>query len=346
MDYRFLGRSGLQVSTLSFGTMTFGGGEYFKHMGNSQVEEARRLVEVCLEAGITLFDTADVYSQGGSEEVLGAAIGRGRRDRVLIATKAFARMGPGQHDAGNSRQHLVKACENSLRRLGTDYIDLYQVHGFDSLAPVEETLSALDQLIRQGKVRYLGCSNFSGWHLMKSLAVAERFGMERFVSQQVYYTLLARELEYELIPLGLDQQVGILVWSPLSFGLLSGKYRRDTPKPDDTRLAQLEPPGTVDWERLYRIVDVLDEIAQARGKSVPQVTLNWLLRRPGITSLILGARNEAQLRDNLGAVGWSLTEAEVRRLETASDFPEIYPYWHQHKWGLERNPRVARNYQP
>ena len=346
MEYRFLGRSGLQVSALSFGTMTFGGGEYFKHMGNAQVDDARRLIDICLEAGVNLFDTADVYSQGRSEEVLGAAIGHERREKVLIATKAFARMGPGLHDVGTSRQHLIMACENSLRRLGTDTIDLYQVHGFDSLTPVEETLSALDQLVRQGKVRYVGCSNFSGWHLMKSLAIAERQSLERFASQQVYYTLLARELEYELIPLGLDQQIGILVWSPLSFGLLSGKYRRNTPKPDDTRLAQLEPPGPVDWERLYHIVDVLGEIAGQRGKSIAQVALNWLLRRPGISSLILGARNESQLRDNLGAVGWSLTEEEVRRLEAASDVPEIYPYWHQHKWGLERNPRLARNYHP
>ncbi len=345
MDYRFLGRSGLQVSRLSFGTMTFGGGEVFKHMGTAQVDEARRLVDICLEAGVNLFDTADIYSLGLSEEVLGAAIGRERRGQVLIATKAFARMGPGVHDAGSSRQHLIKACEDSLRRLGTDTIDLYQVHNFDSLTPVEETLSALDHLIRQGKVRYVGCSNFSGWHLMKSLAASERNGFERFASQQVYYSLLSRELEYELIPLGLDQQVGILVWSPLSFGLLSGRYRRNVPKPGDTRLAQLEPPSTVDWERLYRIVDVLDDVARARGKSIPQVALNWLLRRPGISSLIVGARNEAQLRDNLGAVGWSLTEEEVRRLEAASDVPEIYPYWHQHKWGLERNPLVARSYQ-
>lgn len=346
MEYRFLGRSGLQVSTLSFGTMTFGGGEFFSHMGNSQVDEARRLVDICIEAGVNLFDTADIYSHGLSEEVLGAAIGRDRRGQVLIATKAFARMGPGAHDAGSSRQHLLKACEDSLRRLGTDYIDLYQVHGFDSLTPVEETLCALDQLITQGKVRYIGCSNFSGWHLMKSLAFSEQRSYQRFVSQQVHYSLLSRELEYELIPLGLDQQVGILVWSPLSFGLLSGKYRRNTPKPNDSRLAQMEPPGVVDWERLYGIVDLLEEIARGRNKSVAQVALNWLLRRSGVSSVILGARNEAQLRDNLGAVGWSLSEEEVRRLESASAVPEIYPYWHQHKWGLERNPPVARKYQP
>jgi len=346
MEYRSLGRSGLRVSALSFGTMTFGGGEYFKHMGNDQVDEARSLVDICLDSGVNLFDTADIYSHGRSEEVLGAAIGPDRRHDVLIATKAFARMGPGLHDAGNSRLHLIKACEDSLRRLRTDYIDLYQVHGFDSLVPVEETLSALDQLIRQGKVRYVGCSNFSGWHLMKSIAIASRVGYEPFISQQVYYSLLARELEYELIPLGLDQQIGILVWSPLSFGLLSGKYRRNTPKPESTRLAQMDPPGTVDWDHLYRIVDVLAEVGRNRGKSVPQVALNWLLRRPGISSLVLGARNELQLRENLGAVGWSLSEEEVRRLEAASNVSEIYPYWHQHKWGLERNPFVARIYQP
>jgi aryl-alcohol dehydrogenase-like predicted oxidoreductase len=344
MDYRFLGRSGLQVSALSFGAMTFGGGEYFRAVGNTEGDAARLMVDICLEAGVNLFDTADVYSLGRSEEILGAAIGGERRDRVLIATKAFARMGPDLHDAGSSRAHLVRACENSLRRLGTDYIDLYQLHGFDSFTPVEETLGALDQLVRQGKVRYIGCSNFSGWHLMKCLAVSERHGAERFAAQQVYYSLLARELEYELIPLSLDQQVGILVWSPLSFGLLSGKYRRNAARPDDTRLSHIEPPGTVDWERLYRVVDVMDEIARARGKSVAQIAINWILRRPGISSVILGARNESQLRDNLAAVGWRLTEEEVQRLDKASDVPEIYPYWHQHKWGLERNP-VARRYQ-
>jgi aryl-alcohol dehydrogenase-like predicted oxidoreductase len=346
MDYRFLGRSGLQVSVLSFGTMTFGGEGHFRGMGNIQVEEARRMIDVCIEAGINLFDTADVYSTGRAEEVLGAAIGRERRPQVLIATKASARMGPGLHDAGNSRAHLVKACEDSLRRLGTDYIDLYQLHGFDSLTPLEETLSALDLMIQQGKVRYIGCSNFSGWQLMKSLAVADRGGFQRFISQQIHYSLLCRDSEHELIPLALDQQADILVWSPLNFGLLSGRYRRDAPAPNDTRIALAGAPGAIDWEHLYRIVDVLDEIARERGKSIPQVAINWLLRRPGISSVILGARKESQLRDNLGAVGWSLTEEEVRRLEAVSEVPEIYPYWHQHKWGLERNPLVARSYRP
>ncbi len=346
MDYRFLGAAGLQVSALSFGTMTLGGEMRFRHMGNIQVDEARHIVDLCVEAGVNLFDTADIYSMGRSEEVLGAAIGKERRGKVLIATKAFSRMGPDINDVGCSRAHLIKACEDSLRRLGTDYIDLYQTHGFDSLTPVEETLAALDQLIRQGKVRYVGCSNYSGWHLMKSLALAERYRFQRFASQQVYYSLISRELEYELIPLGLDQKVGILVWSPLSFGLLSGKYRRNSPKPDGTRLNQLEAPGAIDWEHLYRIVDVLDEISRERGKSVPQVAINWLLRRPGVSSVILGARNETQLMDNLGAVGWSLSEEEVRRLDAVSEVPEVYPYWHQHKWGLERNPVIARKYQP
>ncbi len=344
METRFLGRSGLEVPVLAFGTMTFGGGERFVHMGNADVEEARRLVDVCLEAGLNLFDTADVYSVGRSEEVLGAAIGRERRDEVLIATKAFGRMGPGVHDTGLSRQHLVRACEESLRRLGTDRIDLYQVHSFDLLTPVEETLQALDDLVRAGKVRYVGCSNHAGWQLQKALDIAARDRLTRYVSQQVYYSLLHRDTENELIPAALDNGVGILVWSPLSFGLLGGRYRRGAPKPTDTRLANLDAPGTVDWERLYGIIDALDAIAKGRGKTVAQVALNWLLRRPGVTSVIIGARNEAQLKDNLGAAGWSLSEEEVRRLEEASDLPEPYPYWHQHKYALDRNPFVARAY--
>jgi aryl-alcohol dehydrogenase-like predicted oxidoreductase len=344
MDTRFLGRSGLQVPVLCLGTMTLGGGDVFKHMGNVQVDEARRLVDVCLEGGLNFFDTADVYSQGASEEVLGAGIGREHRDQVLIATKAFGRMGPGVHDTGLSRQHLVSACEASLRRLNTDYIDLYQVHAFDTLVPIEETLRALDDLVRAGKVRYVGCSNFSGWHLAKSLGISQHEGLVRYCSQQIYYSLLHRDTENELIPAGLDLGVGILVYSPLSFGLLAGRYRRDTPKPTDTRLANLDAPGSVDWERLYRTIDVLDTIAKERGKTVAQVAINWLLRRPAVASVIIGVRNEAQLKDNLGAVGWSLDEEEVRRLENASDLPEAYPYWHQHKYALDRNPLVARTY--
>ena len=344
MEYRFLGRSGLQVSELSFGTMTFGGDEYFKSVGETQVEEARRLIDICVEAGVNLFDTADLYSHGLSEEILGAAIGKARRDKVLIATKAFFRMGPGIHEVGLSRLHLLRACEDSLRRLGTDYIDLYQVHLSDTLTPIGETLNTLDLLIRQGKVRYVGCSNFSGWQLMKALAVSEKYGYQPFISQQVYYSLIGRELENELIPLGIDQNIGSIIWSPLAFGLLSGKYKRGAPQPAGTRLAKFDAPGHIDWERLYSIVTVLEDIAGSRSKTIPQVALNWLLRRPTVKSVIVGARNESQLRDNLGAVGWSLTEEETRRLEKVSEVPENYPYWHQHKYGAERNPFVARDY--
>jgi aryl-alcohol dehydrogenase-like predicted oxidoreductase len=345
MDYRFLGKSGLQVSTLSFGTMTFGGEGDFKHMGNASVDEASRLIDVCISAGINLFDTADMYSAGRSEEILGAALGK-KRHKILIATKAFYRSGPELHNVGASRLHLIEACEASLKRLGTDYIDLYQMHNFDTLTPLEETLSALDLLIQQGKIRYIGCSNYSGWHLMKALSISEKHGYQRYISQQVYYSLLARELENELIPFALDQNVGGLVWSPLSFGLLSGKYKRGGKKPDQSRLAHMDAPGTIDWEKLYNLVEMLEQVGKARGKTAAQVALNWLLRRPGISSLILGARNEQQLQENLGAVGWSLTEGEVRKIEDASNVPEIYPYWHQHSWGDGRNPLVAKAYVP
>jgi len=339
MKMRLLGKSGLKVSALSFGTMTFGGGDFFEHMGATQVDEARRLIDICIDAGVNLFDTADIYSQGKSEVILGQAIGK-RRDDVLIATKAFARMGEGANDVGLSRHHLIRACEASLRRLGTDYIDLYQVHGFDALTPLDETLRALDDLVRSGKVRYIGCSNYSGWHLMKALCISEREGLERYVSQQVYYSLVARELEYELIPLGLDRGVGILVWSPLAFGFLTGKYRRGQPEPEETRRAKLGDVGTLDLEKGYDIVDTLDEIARDRNVTIPQVALNWLLRQPGISSVIIGARNEQQLQDNLGAATWELTPDEVKRLNEVSAVPPIYPYWHQRKYGIERNPLI------
>ncbi|MBD2100985.1 aldo/keto reductase [Leptolyngbya sp. FACHB-261] len=339
MEMRFLGNSGLRVSALSFGTMTFGGGEFFEHMGATQVDEARRLIDLCIDAGVNLFDTADIYSQGKSEEVLGQAIGKRRHD-VLIATKAFARMGDGANDVGLSRYHLIRACEDSLRRLGTDYIDLYQVHGFDALTPLEETLRALDDLVRSGKVRYIGCSNYSGWHLMKALGVSECKGLEPYVSQQIYYSLVARESEYELIPLSLDQGVGILVWSPLAFGFLTGKYRRGQSEPEDTRRAKLGDVGTLDLEKGYDIVDVLDEIARDRNVTIPQVALNWLLHQPGISSVIIGARNEQQLKDNLGAASWKLTPDEVKRLNEVSEVPAIYPYWHQQKYGTERIPSI------
>lgn len=344
MEYRFLGHSGLQVSELSFGTMTFGGVEMFKNIGSTQVQEARKLIDICLEGGVNLFDTADMYSFGQSETILGQALGKERRDKVLIATKAFMRMGAGVHDTGLSRMHLIKACEDSLKRLGTDYIDLYQVHNFDMHTPLEETLSTLDQLVRDGKVRYIGCSNYSAWHAMKAMAVSEKYRIQPYISQQIYYSLLSRDIENELIPFGIDQRLGTIVWSPLSFGLLSGKYKKGQ-KPTEGRYTEIEGIlGAVDWERLYKIVDVLEDIAKAKSKSVSQVALNWILRKPTVSSVIIGARTEAQLRDNLGAVGWKLTEEEVRKLDEVSAQPEFYPVWHQHRFAGERNPAIAKAY--
>ncbi len=344
MEYEFLGRSGLEVSRLTFGTMTFGGGDWYKHSGSAQLDEATRLVDICIEAGINTFDTADGYSVGKSEEILGKAIGQKRRDDVIIATKVFYPMGPGRHDLGLSRRHIIKACEASLKRLETDYIDLYQLHEQDSHTPLEETLSALEILVEQGKVRYVGCSNFSGWHLMKSLAIQDKRGYQPMISQQVYYSLLARELENELVPLSLDQNVGMLIWSPLAFGLLAGKYRRGKPKPENTRLAHWDTPGKIDYEKLYDIVDLLEVIAKERNKTIPQVALNWLLRRPSVTSIIIGARNEEQLKENLGAVGWTLTKEEVERLDKISERSLPYPYWHQILWSEDRNKDVASCY--
>lgn len=339
MEMRFLGKSGLKVSTLSFGTMTFGGGDnFFQHMGGTQLDEAQRLVDICLDAGVNMFDTADVYSHGLSEELLGKTLSKRRQD-VIIATKAYARMSDNPNDLGLSRYHLIRACEDSLRRLGTDYIDVYQVHGFDALTPLEETLRALDDLVRSGKVRYIGCSNYSGWHLMKALSISEREGLERYVSQQVYYSLVSRELEYELVPLSLDQGVGILVWSPLAFGFLSGKYRRNQPEPEGTRRSTLGDIENLDLEKGYDIIETLSEVANAHGVTIAQAALKWLLHQPGITSVIVGARNEQQLRDNLGAATWEMTREEVQKLNSVSAVPPIYPYWHQRKYGAERNPQ-------
>jgi len=328
MDYRRLGASGLQVPALSFGAATFGGkGDFFAAWGSSDVKEATRLVDICLEAGVTLFDTADVYSGGASEEILGAAV-KGRRDRVLISTKTTLPTGDGPEDAGSSRARLIRACEAALRRLGTDYIDLLQLHAFDAATPLEEVLSTLDDLVRAGKLRYVGASNFSGWHLMKSLAVAERYGYPRHIAHQVYYSLVGRDYEWELMPLGLDQGVGALVWSPLGWGRLTGKLRRGVPLPERSRLhatADFGPP--VADEHLHGVVDVLDEIARETGKTVPQIAINWLLRRPTVASVIIGARNEAQLRDNLGAVGWHLDADQVARLDAASAVTAPYPYF-------------------
>jgi len=324
---------------LSYGTGTFGGrGDLFRAWGTTDVSEARRLVDICLEAGVNLFDTADVYSAGASEEILGQAI-KGRRDQVILATKAFFRMGDSPNDGGMSRHHLIRACEASLKRLGTDYIDLYQMHGFDAVTPMEEALRALDDLVAAGKVRYLGASNFSGWHLMKSLAVSDRYGWSRYVAHQVYYSLVGREYEWELMPLGFDQGVGALIWSPLGWGRLTGRVRRNQPLPTDSRLpatAQFGPP--VDEELLHNVVDVLDALAQETGKTIPQIALNWLMQRPTVSSVIIGARNEQQLRDNLGAAGWSLTPDQMNHLDAVSRITPVYPYWHQRQTAADRNP--------
>jgi aryl-alcohol dehydrogenase-like predicted oxidoreductase len=340
MEFRTLGRSGLKVPVLSFGTGTFGGSnEFFRAWGSTDVKEATRLVDVCLEAGVNLFDTADVYSDGSSETILGKAVA-GRRDQVLISTKTTFRMGgaTGPNDLGSSRYHLIRACEASLRRLGTDYIDIYHLHGFDALTPVEEVLSTLNELVLSGKVRYIACSNFSGWHLMKSLAVADRYGWTRYVGHQVYYSLVGREYEWELMPLGLDQGVGALVWSPLGWGRLTGKIRRGKPLPAQSRLHKTAESGPqMPDEYLFNVVDALDAVANETGKTVPQVALNWLLQRPTISTVIMGARNEEQLRQNLGAAGWNLSAEQVAQLDAASDVTPIYPYWHQRQF-VERNP--------
>ena len=330
MEYRQLGRSGLQVPVLSFGTGTFGGtNDFFRRWGQSDVAEATRLVDVCLDAGLTFFDTADVYSDGASEEILGRAL-RGRRERALISPKASFATGPGPNERGSSRHHLVRACEASLRRLGTDHIDVYFMHGFDALTPVDETLRALDDLVRAGKIGYIGASNFSGWHLMKALATSERHGLARYVAYQGYYSLVGRHYEWELMPLGLDQGVALMVWSPLGWGRLTGKIRRGQP-PAPGRIAaggDVGGPPVAD-EYLFRVVDALDEVAAETGKTVAQVALNWLLTRPTVANIVVGARDEAQLRQNLGAVGWSLTADQVARLDRASYETPVYPYWHQ-----------------
>ena len=339
MEVRQLGGSGLMVPVLTLGTGTFGGGgEFFKHWGASDLEGATRLVDICLDAGVTMFDSADVYSNGLAEEILGQAIA-GRRERVLISTKATFRFSSEVNDVGSSRFHLIRAVDASLRRLRTDYIDLFQLHGFDARTPVEEALGTLDQLVRAGKIRYVGASNFSGWHLMKSLAVSDKYGWPRYVAHQAYYSLIGRDYEWELMPLGLDQGVGAVVWSPLGWGRLTGKIRRGQPKPEVSRLpktAEFGPP--VPDEHVYRVVDAIDEIAKETGKSVSQIALNWLLQRPTVSTLIIGARNETQLRENLGAVGWTLTKDQIAKLDAASKVTLPYPYWHQRTTFTDRNP--------
>jgi aryl-alcohol dehydrogenase-like predicted oxidoreductase len=337
MEFRQLGHSGFKVPILCLGTATFGGkNDFFKELGATDNKEATRMVDISLEAGVNMFDTADIYSEGLAEEILGKAIS-GRRDRVIISTKGTFRTGPGPNDLGSSRYHLIKACEASLRRLGTDYIDLYQLHGFDPMTPIEESLGALDDLVRSGKIRYIGCSNFSGWHLMKSLAISEKYGLSRYVAHQVYYSLIGRDYEFELQPLALDQNIGAVVWSPLGWGRLTGKIRRGQPLPPISRLpatAEYGPP--VSDEYLYRVVDVLDEISHEIDRGVPQIALNWLCQKPTVSSVIIGARNEQQLHQNLGAVGWSLTAEQISRLDAVSNRTPIYPFWHQRQFLSDR----------
>jgi aryl-alcohol dehydrogenase-like predicted oxidoreductase len=341
VEYRQLGASGFMVPVLSLGTGTFGGGnEFFRAWGASDVAEARRLVDICLETGVSMFDSADGYSNGMAEEILGQAV-KGRRGDVLISTKGSFRRGPGPNDLGSSRHYLTRAVDASLRRLGTDYIDLYQLHAFDALTPVEEALGALDDMVRAGKIRYIGCSNFSGWHLMKSLAYSERHGLARYVAHQAYYSLVGRDYEWELMPLALDQKVAAVVWSPLGWGRLTGKIRRGQPLPKVSRLQSqlaLDKGPQVPEEQLYRVVDALDAVANETGKTVPQIALNWLLARPSVATLIIGARTEEQLKQNLGAVGWKLSAGQIARLDAASAVPLPYPYWHQRGTFSDRNP--------
>jgi aryl-alcohol dehydrogenase-like predicted oxidoreductase len=336
MEYRALGQCGLQVSVLTMGTMTFGGKGGFASVGSTDVDEARRQIGLCLDAGVNIIDTADVYSEGAAEEIVGEAL-RGRRDDVLVATKVRFPMGPGPNDAGLSRHHVVNGCEASLRRLRTDHIDLYQLHEWDGLTPIEETLEALDLLVRAGKVRYVGLSNYAGWQLMKALGESARTGLPRFVSQQIYYSLQGRDAEYELIPAAVDQGLGVLVWSPLAGGLLSGKYRRDRPAPAGSRqLTDWDEPPVYDQEKLYDTIEVLVSIGDAHGVSAAQVALAWLLGRPAVTSVIIGARTSEQLADNLAAADLVLTDDQRRQLGEVSAPPLLYPYWHQLKTARDR----------
>src|SRR6218665_2238137 len=341
MEYRQLGASGLEVPVLSFGTATFGGGnDFFKAWGSTQLTEARRLIDTCIDAGINLFDTADIYSDGLAEDVLGRALEEKQRDKILLSTKSTFTFGEPPNNQGSSRHHILKQLEGSLRRLKTDYIDIYHMHGFDGNTPVEETLRTLDDLVESGKVRYIAASNFSGWHLMKSLALSKQYGWNRYIAHQVYYSLVNREYEWELMPLGLDQKVGAIVWSPLAGGRLGGKFSRNKDWPTAGRVAAGGSPGpasSVEKEHLFSITDVLEEIALETDKTVPQVAINWLLQRPTVSSIIIGARNEEQLKQNIGSTGWSLTPAQVKKIDSASDVQPIYPYWHQRQ-NVKLNP--------
>lgn len=338
MEHRRLGRSGLMIPALTLGTATFGGSEaFFRAWGTTTEAEARELVDICVDHGLTMFDSADVYSAGRAEEILGHAI-KGRRDRVLISTKATFPMSEDPNHVGSSRHWLIHAVDAALARLGTDYIDLFQLHGFDALTPQEEVLSTLDALVKAGKIRYIGCSNFSGWHLMKSLATSDRLGLVRHVAHQAYYSLVGRDYEWDLMPLALDQGVGAVVWSPLGWGRLSGKYRRTNPIPPEARVSRtLDAAPPVPDDRFYAVMDVLDALAEETGRTVPQIALNWVLQRPSVATVIIGARNPDQLRDNLGAVGWALDGDQIARLDAASAVTPIYPNWHQA--GFHRNPQ-------
>lgn len=343
MEYRQLGGAGLKVPVLTFGTATFGGGnEFFKTWGSTQTGEATRMVDLCIDAGVNLFDCADTYSDGLAEQILGKAL-HGKRNRVLISTKGTFPMGSAPNDIGSSRYHIINACEESLKRLQTDYVDIYHMHGFDGNTPVEETLRTLDDLVQSGKVRYIACSNFSGWHLMKSLAISDKYGWNRYVAHQVYYSLASREYEWELMPLAIDQKVGALVWSPLAAGLLTGKYRSNQPVPKDARVTQggsPVPSSVISDELLYNTIDVIDEISKETGKSIAQISLNWLLQRPTVSSLVVGARNEKQLKENLAAADWRLTFDQMKRLDAVSETEPVYPYWHQRqKPGLNPLPK-------
>jgi aryl-alcohol dehydrogenase-like predicted oxidoreductase len=336
MEYRQLGRSGLRISALTMGTMTFGGKGVFGHVGATDVDAARRQIDRCLDAGVNLVDTADVYSAGLSEEIVGTAM-KGRWDKALVSTKVRMPMGRGPNDAGLSRQHVISGCEASLRRLGTDHIDIYHVHEWDGQTPLEETLAALDDLVHAGKVRYLACSNYAGWHLMKALGITERQGLTRFSAQQIYYSLQSRDAEYELVPISLDQGLGVLVWSPLAGGLLSGKYRRDSrPTEGSRQLTEWDEPPVRDEGKLYDTVDVLLSVAEARGATPAQVAIAWLLARPAVTSVVIGARTDEQLADNLRAADVRLSEEDMKRLDEVSAQPLLYPYWHQAKTSADR----------
>lgn len=335
MEHRLLGGSGLKVPVLSLGTSTFGGkGAFFEAFGSVDVAAARRMIDLCLDAGLTMFDTSDNHSQGAADEVLAAAIGS-RRDEVLLCTKASFATGTGPNEIGSSRYHLTRSLDDSLRRLNTDHVDVFQLHGFDAMTPLDETLQTLDGFVQSGKVRYIGCSNFSGWHLMKALSISERRGWSRFVVHQAFYSLVGRDYEWELLPLALDQNVGTMAWSPLGFARLTGKIRRGSPLPEVSRLHTVTGPKVPD-ALLFDVVDVLDELALETGRTVPQIAINWVLQRPTVCNVVIGARNEQQLIDNLGAVGWSLTPEQIARLDAASETTTPYPYWHQR--GYSRNP--------